>query len=330
MKLEYLSEFCAVARSMNLSKTANELRITQSCLSKHMVAIEQETGLKLIEHRGNSLVLTEVGGMFLQESALLLSGYQDMLMRCQAKQADSKNQERPVLYIQELLQNNATLIVYKLVDAMQAKGEPAVSPSFVLVKDDSPVNMMESKALDIGICMRFMKQEELIEDLTQQGFYAVPLLSESVELWYYSQSGFQGRHGAAETCSITLKELSKYPITITTGGCYDYMEEALTDLFARNRLMPRFKYYYTRRNSVLPDEYRASDSPDSVLFTTPAFTSDMRLRSRDDLSHTTLTDPDLQLSFALYALSSNEVACQFIEYAKDQIPSVIKGFEWAR
>lgn len=65
MELNYLREFVALAQTCQFQKTADDLFISQSSLSKHIRAIEQELGRDLLHRTSRRVELTEFGKDFL-------------------------------------------------------------------------------------------------------------------------------------------------------------------------------------------------------------------------------------------------------------------------
>lgn len=58
--------FLAVCQTMNFTRAAEQLHITQPAVSQHIHALEEQYGTKLFEYRGKQLLLTESGSIFLQ------------------------------------------------------------------------------------------------------------------------------------------------------------------------------------------------------------------------------------------------------------------------
>lgn len=54
MKLNIMREFVKLAETQNFSRTAEELYIAQSALSRHMVSLEEELRVQLIKRTRNS------------------------------------------------------------------------------------------------------------------------------------------------------------------------------------------------------------------------------------------------------------------------------------
>ena len=65
MKIEHLREFLILEKTRNFSEAAKILHISQSSLSKHIAALEDEVDVDLFKRLGNTLQLTEAGSVFL-------------------------------------------------------------------------------------------------------------------------------------------------------------------------------------------------------------------------------------------------------------------------
>lgn len=65
MHADYLIEFITVAEEGSLSRAATKITQSQPCLSRHMRALEEELGLKLLERHSAGMRLTEAGSFVL-------------------------------------------------------------------------------------------------------------------------------------------------------------------------------------------------------------------------------------------------------------------------
>ena len=61
MDLYHLATFCHVARVLNFSRAAEKLSLSQSAVSRHIEALEQEFGMELFTRSGRGVALTEAG-----------------------------------------------------------------------------------------------------------------------------------------------------------------------------------------------------------------------------------------------------------------------------
>lgn len=75
--LNFIGGFEAAARHLSFTKAADELRITQSAVSKQVKAIEDHLGVVLFERRTRELVLTAEGQQFYRTATALLDWLQD-------------------------------------------------------------------------------------------------------------------------------------------------------------------------------------------------------------------------------------------------------------
>ena len=61
MELRVLNYFLAVAREENITKASQTLHISQPALSRQMMQLEEELGVKLFVRSNHRVVLTEEG-----------------------------------------------------------------------------------------------------------------------------------------------------------------------------------------------------------------------------------------------------------------------------
>lgn len=64
MDIRVLQYFLAVVREENITKAAQLLHITQPTLSRQLMGLEQELGVKLFSRNSHSITLTEEGMLF--------------------------------------------------------------------------------------------------------------------------------------------------------------------------------------------------------------------------------------------------------------------------
>lgn len=69
MQYDYLAEFVTVAREQSLSKAARKLSVSQSVLSRHMVALEADMDTKLLVRSTHGVTLTKDGRYVLNKAA---------------------------------------------------------------------------------------------------------------------------------------------------------------------------------------------------------------------------------------------------------------------
>ncbi|MCL5047112.1 MAG: LysR substrate-binding domain-containing protein [Actinobacteria bacterium] len=72
MDLYHLQTFHRVAQSLNFSRAAEELSLSQSAVSRHIEALEQEHGMELFIRTGRGVTLTEAGLRLLEYTERIL------------------------------------------------------------------------------------------------------------------------------------------------------------------------------------------------------------------------------------------------------------------
>lgn len=81
MDIEYLREFIKLAEERNFSRAARSLFISQSTLSKHIAALEEELGVDVVNHALHGFELTEMGTYVLDEFKRIVSIYDAVRLR---------------------------------------------------------------------------------------------------------------------------------------------------------------------------------------------------------------------------------------------------------
>lgn len=84
MQIEYLREFLVLEKTRNFSEAAKLLHISQSALSKHIAALEDEVDVDLFKRLGNTLQLTEAGAVFLDGALIMVNDHNSFIARMKA------------------------------------------------------------------------------------------------------------------------------------------------------------------------------------------------------------------------------------------------------
>jgi LysR family transcriptional activator of nhaA len=84
LNFNHLRYFWAVAHNGNLTRTAEQLHVSQSALSLQIRKLEQQLGQDLFERRGRQLVLTEAGRIALDHADVIFASGDELLSTLQA------------------------------------------------------------------------------------------------------------------------------------------------------------------------------------------------------------------------------------------------------
>lgn len=84
MNIDHLREFSFLADSLNFSATAKHFFLSQSVLSKHIAAMEDELHTKLFERNSHKVSLTEQGKIFQKDARYIVRRYENAAthLRC--------------------------------------------------------------------------------------------------------------------------------------------------------------------------------------------------------------------------------------------------------
>ena len=83
MDIEQLKYFQAITEHKTFLEAADEMSISQSSLSRHLIKLESELGVNLIDRSKRSASLTEAGKIFAKDVEILLAQYKTMLSNIQ-------------------------------------------------------------------------------------------------------------------------------------------------------------------------------------------------------------------------------------------------------
>ncbi|MBP2643032.1 MAG: hdfR 3 [Firmicutes bacterium] len=81
MELWQLREFTLLAQHLNFTETAKHLFLTQSVLTRHIAALEQELGMPLFIRNKRFVQLTENGRLLLEEARLLIQTHEEVIKK---------------------------------------------------------------------------------------------------------------------------------------------------------------------------------------------------------------------------------------------------------
>ncbi|ATW26568.1 LysR family transcriptional regulator [Candidatus Formimonas warabiya] len=75
MDLDYIREFVVLSKTLNFSKAAEILHMSQPTLSRHLICLEEEVGTSLILRTKRTVKLTEAGKAFLDKAIEIVAQY---------------------------------------------------------------------------------------------------------------------------------------------------------------------------------------------------------------------------------------------------------------
>lgn len=77
MNIDHLIEFLYLAETLSFKRTADYFYVSRSVISRHLAALEDSLGVKLVDRGNQSVKLTEAGEVFSKEVCVMLKSYAD-------------------------------------------------------------------------------------------------------------------------------------------------------------------------------------------------------------------------------------------------------------
>ncbi len=145
VKIDYFREFVVLAEYLNFSAAAEHLFITQPVLSRHMAALEEELGVRLLERNTQEVRLTPAGTLFHQRVMKILLDYDDLrqLLRLQREGFESRlSIGVPYYAISDWLGN--------IPEAFEGK-YPKVKLTYEVGSPDTILNYLEQDKVDVAL-----------------------------------------------------------------------------------------------------------------------------------------------------------------------------------
>ena len=147
MEIRVLRYFLTIAREGSITSAAEQLHITQPNLSKHMMELEREIGVELIDRKTygkNRPVLSEAGKYFFEEMSYIETSIQGTVKRCRALGSSGIRDVR----VQEIWQNNAMFKLYSLAGTYQSTHLESTI-RYVRLSDKQPIEALLRNDFDM-------------------------------------------------------------------------------------------------------------------------------------------------------------------------------------
>ncbi len=266
MEIEYLSEFTVIARLGSFSRAAEELCISQSSLSKHILTLERELGAPLLVRNSRNVSMSPVGAQIFS-AATQITQLKDQIFAI----AQQQNQrERTTLTIASL----PVMAQYHITGLLAGFQQefPNVTLNVTECERQELLELLETGKCELGFTRWGLEPTEELErmelyrdqlvavvavehPLAQQETIELKSLSGLPLLFLDQQTGFQ--HLYSSLC----RNAGFVPNIAFTG----HRPENLIDLAARNTgvalLMKRHADYVDNPQVVTIPITPAVDSP---------------------------------------------------------------------
>lgn len=230
LKLSYLAEYVMLAKTLNFSKTAEQMYITQPALSRHITMIEKQIGAKLFLRDTRNVSMTPAGQEVYSAFTEILDKYQLAREKAQmlsSGQSGSLNISSPYYWTAEYTEPivERFFAKYPLCQIKILPCEPPVGLADVVSgQSDIVLTMQTGTQMDVSLRQFAFTSERMAVVMPAEKF------------------------GSTQK-SIRLDELV-FETLVLLGGGYDIYHPALFSLFERHNIRPR-QIIYTQQIETL-------------------------------------------------------------------------------
>ena len=197
MNLRQLEVFYLVVKKGSCTKAAEELNVTQPAVTIQVKSLEKSLSLKLIQHFGEKIQLSEAGGLLYQYAEKIF----DLVSEADEKMRDFKRLMRGTLQI-GTTKNYARYIMPSLLTTFQAR-----YPDIRVILDEGNSEDMARSVLDMKNEMAFICQVNIDRRLKSIFFSSVEFVLVVSPQHRFSQRG-----------SISFRELNGEPVILREKG----------------------------------------------------------------------------------------------------------------
>ncbi|ACV21380.1 Hca operon transcriptional activator [Slackia heliotrinireducens] len=174
MDIERMREFVTLAHTMNFTKAARIMHLSQSALSNHIMQMEKELGVSLVDRTTQKIRLTVAGYNFLETSSLIINSYDSFLER-RSKNEFSENNHIVVQTLQHA--DQATHVLLTRIRQFCAL-HPDVQFEIRESLSFDVVNNIEDGTVDCGHLGLYLSEPEPIDNID-----VFPIVDEEVVVW---------------------------------------------------------------------------------------------------------------------------------------------------
>jgi DNA-binding transcriptional LysR family regulator len=297
MQIEGLREYILLSQTMNITKAAQKLHISQSALSNHIIKMERKLGLILLDRSSTKIRFTVAGYQFLESASRIVNIYDDFL----AEHHNGKQAKSDHFVIQTLQHADraTSVILLRIMEFKELYPEAQIEVAESLAFDT--MDNMRKGIVDcgyLGIRLHDPQHEE--------GVIAIPMLEEELIVWLDKESPLY----SAERLEPRDLEACNIPIWVGLGS--NELENIYREIFEKYHV----KAKYNPRYCISGDDYFLNKihSDDAVMLIKGSEVIHS-INVRTDRSLRTFNPPIYVKTYAAFRESSgNDTLSQFGDF----------------
>lgn len=211
MKIELLYEFIYLTESLNFTKTAEKLNITQPVLSRHIKQLEEHLGAEVFRRDTHGVELTSVGYIFLEEAKKITEQYERSMIQVNTFTGKSRKKIK-ITFLGEAIKN--LLVDFLLVFHSQF---PDITVECQDSELDVALGYLEDRNCDVGFLMR--------PNFIENGRFETLFILKDTLCAVVNKG-----HELAQNQSVSFKSIAQWPIIRVSPGEF-VLSEAFSTAF---------------------------------------------------------------------------------------------------
>lgn len=214
MDIQILREFLDLSFTLNYSKTAERVFISQSALSKHIVSLEKELGVQLFARNKQSVHLTPIGAALVDKFQKVVSEY-DSALSIINQNIDDLHGSLRIGYLDAAVRNMLSETIHNYSDKY---------PNMKVTLNSFEVNelndALKHDAIDIALCIAFPNSA------LSPNVYFRPLYNDGISAFVSKDNPL------AKKESIEFAELLDYPMILPSPVQYPSYASIISEKIA--------------------------------------------------------------------------------------------------
>ncbi|QIB68701.1 LysR family transcriptional regulator [Aminipila butyrica] len=231
MEIRNLEAFLLLARSLNFTKSAEQMFLSQSAFSRQIIRLEEEMGCQLFRRTKRNVELTTHGKQFLEHAEIIVSEYNKSLVNL--KDSIKKNGLLRLGLLNDLVDETFPKIIRDFVGS-----NPELD---VIYSDNSMSSLINNLLRDEIDCAYTLSHDAK----NVPGISSYTVWSESVYI------AVSCNHPLAEKTSLKIKDLAGAPFVIPTPDTYNLGVLHMTYLCKNAGFVPNVAAMVSDVNSLM-------------------------------------------------------------------------------
>lgn len=302
MDTEHLREFTLLAQGLSITAVAQDLGVSQSCLSKHIKQLETETGGELFSIANGKMSVTPHGAEVLQRGQLLLSKLEILTSECQALD----NKKMPELTVQTPSMEDYAAKLYRAVFEQFKSHHSDCQIRFSRVSNKRMIANLAHGRYDVAIAYNYGRIKEIQERYAKRNCRAVYLTTDRLMIWCR-------RNHHLDREDVRIADLKDVPIVVPFDALAP-MQRSVSQLCIEHGFNAKFVMVGTKSQN----EFMQSDFGKAIYIYPLSFKDSKLIDSKKSMSIRQISDEDAVVhAFIVYSLDNPNLPRDFARYIEE-------------